>query len=186
MSVGSRPAVFLHRDGTLASRREDLDDPADVLFLPGVVEALEALKRAGFALVVVANQSGIASGLYSEAQYRAVAARLTELLGAAAALDLMLHCPHDPDCTGPCTCRKPATGMHESAARSLGLDLARPWYVGDKVSDVLPAMTLRGHGIPVRTGFGLEHESRLPPSLASVDDVPAAARLMLGIMTAET
>jgi D-glycero-D-manno-heptose 1,7-bisphosphate phosphatase len=77
-----RPAVFVDRDGTIIAERAYLADPAGVELVPGALEALVSLRDAGFALVTVTNQSGIARGLYGEADYHAVAARLAEVLAA--------------------------------------------------------------------------------------------------------
>jgi D-glycero-D-manno-heptose 1,7-bisphosphate phosphatase len=178
--VASRPAVFLDRDGTIIVERSYLADPAGVDLVPGTVEALTELRCAGFALVTVTNQSGIALGLYDEDAYRAVAKRLKEVLAAAGApVDATEYCPHHPDVTGPCPCRKPGTGMHRRAAAELGIDLTRSYYVGDKVTDVLPAIELGGRGILVRTGYGLEHEALVPEGVRVADDLRGAAGLIL-------
>jgi D-glycero-D-manno-heptose 1,7-bisphosphate phosphatase len=179
--VSGRPAVFVDRDGTIISERSYLADPEGVTLIPGVVSALVDLRAAGLALVTVTNQSGIALGLYSEADYHAVAGRLeAELAAAGTHFDLTEHCPHHPDVTGPCRCRKPATGMHRRASEALGLDLGRSYYVGDKVPDVLPAVELGGQGILVRTGYGSAHEADVPEETWVVDDLRAAADRILG------
>lgn len=175
-----RPAVFLDRDGTLIVEKNYLADPAGVVLVPGTVNALEDLRRAGFALVIVTNQSGIALGLYAESDYHAVAARLAHVLArGGVSLDRVEYCPHHPDITGPCGCRKPATGMHRRAAADLRIDLERSYYVGDKLTDVLPALELGGRGILVRTGYGSEHERGVPPGVRVADDLRAAAALIL-------
>lgn len=177
---GGRPAVFLDRDGTLIEEREYLADPAGVDLVEGVPEALKALRKAGYVLVVVTNQSGIARGYYGEDDYRAVASRLDAVLREAGApVDATLYCPHHPDETGPCVCRKPGTGMHRDAIRRFGLDPERSWFVGDKMSDVLPARTLGGRGILVRTGYGREMEPTLPDEFLVADDLPEAAGMIL-------
>lgn len=175
----SRAAVFLDRDGTLIREADYLADPDDVELLPGVVEALEELRNAGLALVVVTNQSGIARGLYTEDDYQRVAARLDRMLEERGApVDATYHCPHHPDFSGRCPCRKPDLGMHRAAARLLGLDLAASYFVGDKPSDVLAARSAGGKGILVRTGYGRRTEAAgtVPPGVEVVDDVGAAAR----------
>jgi len=180
VTAARRPAVFIDRDGTLVVERDYLADPAGVELVGGAADALGALHDAGYALVVVTNQSGIARGLYTEADYRRVAARLDHVLeGQGVPVDATYHCPHHPDFTGPCSCRKPGTGMYEQAARDLDLDLAASWYVGDKVADVLPALALGGRGILVRTGYGAEQEGDVPNAVAVVDDLGAAARFVL-------
>lgn len=175
-----KPAVFIDRDGTLIIEREYLADPAGVEFFPGATEALARLKEAGFVLVVVTNQSGIARGYYTLDDYEAVAARVDEALEEAGiSVDQTRYCPHHPDVTGPCACRKPQTGMYLDGAGDLGLDLGRSYYVGDKITDVLPALELGGQGILVRTGYGRELEESAPEGVLVVDDLGAAAELIL-------
>ena len=177
-----RRAVFLDRDGTLIQERDYLADPEVVSLLPGVPEALHLLTGAGFALVVVTNQSGIARGLYTLDDYHAVARRLDEELGRTGVeLDATFFCPHHPDLTGPCECRKPGTGMYVRAARELGLDLAGSYFVGDRQKDVAPAATLGGTGILVRTGYGLEEEVAVEEGTVVVDSLLDAARLILSV-----
>ncbi len=177
----SRPAVFVDRDGTIIAEKSYLADPEDVELIPGSAEAIRRLQEAGFAVVVVTNQSGIARGLYSDTDYHAVAARVEEVLAERRAVPAgTYYCPHHPDATGPCDCRKPDTGMHRRAARELDLDLTAAFYVGDKVSDVEPALALGGQGLLVRTGYGSEHEAAVPEGIWVVDDLSAAARRILG------
>lgn len=172
--------MFLDRDGTVIQERDYLADPADVALVDGAASAVAALRAAGFAVVIVTNQSGIARGLYGEDDYRAVAARLDELLNhAAAPVDATYYCPHHPDFTGPCDCRKPDLGMYRRATEALGLDPTSSFYVGDRLKDVQPALALGGTGILVRTGYGAEEAAGAPPEVAVVDDLPAAAALIL-------
>jgi D-glycero-D-manno-heptose 1,7-bisphosphate phosphatase len=175
-----RPAVFIDRDGTIIRERSYLADPAGVELVPGTIDALKALRAAGWPHVIVTNQSGIARGLYAESDYHRVAARLQEVLEQAGVPpEATYFCPHHPDVTGPCDCRKPATGMYRRAAASHGLDLSRSVYVGDKLTDVLPASTLGGHGILVRTGYGREQEALVAPEVTVVEDLAAAVRHIL-------
>ena len=135
-----RPAVFLDRDGTLIHDRHYLSDPAGVELLPGAADAIARLNRAGAFVVLVTNQSGIGRGLYGEEEYRAVHARLVELLAAQGArLDADYHCPLAPDAPDPEAMRKPGAGMFLRAAREHGLDPAASWYVGDRARDVAAA-----------------------------------------------
>ena len=180
LSTELRPAVFLDRDGTLIREKEYLADPAGVILLEGVPEALRRLREAGFALVVVTNQSGIARGLYSLADYHAVARRLDEVLDREGVLpDATYFCPHHPEITGPCNCRKPLTGMYLQAAEELRLDLAASFYVGDRIKDVLPAKELGGKGILVRTGYGVEEEASLPGEARAANNLLEAVEQLL-------
>ena len=176
-----RRAAFIDRDGTIMLEREYLSDPDGVEIIPGTFEALAALRAVGFALVIVTNQSGIARGYYSIDDYQAVAARLDALLEeAGGAVDTTRFCPHYPDLGGPCPCRKPGTGMYLDAAEELGLDPASSYYIGDKLTDVTPALELGGQGVLVRTGYGHELEASAPESILVVDDLAAAAELIVG------
>ncbi len=157
-----RPAAFLDRDGCIMVEREFLADPAGVQLIPGATDGLHALRRAGYALVVVTNQSGIARGLFAIDAFRAVQSRLEELLAAEGIrLDGVYLCPHHPDFDGACACRKPAPGLYLQAARELNLDLARSLFIGDRLSDVQAAETLGGTGILLRTGYGRDTEAAL-------------------------
>ena len=92
-------------------------DPDRVRLIPGVAAALARCNAPAIPVIVVTNQSGIARGLLTEAQYQSVRARLeADLLRAGARVDATYHCPHWEDVTGPCDCRKPGTGMYRQAA----------------------------------------------------------------------
>jgi histidinol-phosphate phosphatase family protein len=177
-----RRAAFLDRDGTIIQERNYIADPDDVVLLASAVAGMRALRDAGYLLVVVTNQSGIARGLVTPAQYEAVHARMAELLRAdGIELDGVYFCPHHPDFTGPCACRKPGTGLYEQAARELGIDLGRSLYIGDKTSDVAAAERLGGTAILVRTGHGRAHAPERPGAVLVARDLAAAARLAAGL-----
>jgi D,D-heptose 1,7-bisphosphate phosphatase len=172
--------VFLDRDGTLIVERDYLSDPDGVELIPGAAEAIAELQRAGFAVVLVTNQSGIARGMFTLDDYRAVAARLEEMLtSAGVTLDGTFFCPHHPDVSGDCACRKPGTGMHMDASRELGLDPGRSYFVGDKRSDVEAAVALGGTGILVHTGYGPKADLSGLDGVLRAPDLPGAARLIL-------
>lgn len=178
--MSGRPAIFIDRDGTIIEEKVYLSDPDGVELVPGAIDAMRALRDAGYALVVVTNQSGIARGLYTVEDYQAVAARLdARLAEAGVVVDRTEFCPHHPDITGSCDCRKPATGMFVRAAEALGLDVARSYFIGDKITDVRPGLELGGTGVLVRTGYGAELEAEAPADVWVVDDLPAAAARIL-------
>lgn len=150
MPPGANGAVFLDRDGTIIEDAHYLADPEGVRLLPGVAVEILALNTRGTLVIVVTNQSGIARGLVTEAQYEATRRRTDELLAAfGARVDDVYHCPHFPSVSGACDCRKPSTGLYLRAAAQHGVDLARSLYVGDKRRDVEPAIALGGTGILV-------------------------------------
>ncbi len=141
-AAAPRKAAFLDRDGVINLDRAYVSRWEDFEFVPGAIDAMRRLKTAGYALVVVTNQSGIARGYYSEAQYQALTDAMQQaLLEAGAAVDAVYHCPHHPkgkvaELAIDCDCRKPAPGMILRAARELNLSLADSILVGDKPSDI--------------------------------------------------
>jgi len=155
----TRPSgVFLDRDGTIIEDPGYLGDPIRVRLLSGAAEAVAKLNAAGIPVIVVTNQSGIARGLYGWDQYRAVKARVDLLLAREGArIDATYVCPHHPSVTGPCTCRKPAPRLFEEAADTLRIDLARAAWIGDRMSDVEPALAFGGTAALVLTGEGAGH-----------------------------
>ena len=185
MARGGRRAVFADRDGTIIEDRHYIADPADVALIPGSPEALLRLRALGLALVVVTNQSGIGRGLYTVADYRRVARETDrQLERAGVVVDATYFCTDAPGGDPRTTCRKPSTAMYRQAARDLGLVLAGSYFVGDKLSDVLPAEALGGTGILVRTGHGATEEKRgatgagLEPGWHVADDLAGAAALI--------
>lgn len=172
--------MFLDRDGTIVSERFYLADPERVELVPGAAAALRRFAAADYKLVVVTNQSGIARGLYTLREFEAVQRTIARLLEAqGVSLDAVYLCPHHPDFTGPCVCRKPGVALFRRAAQDLDIDVARSVFVGDRLKDVLPAQTLGGRAILVRTGYGKQQEPNAPPDVAVVEDIAAAAALVL-------
>jgi D-glycero-D-manno-heptose 1,7-bisphosphate phosphatase len=134
--------VFLDRDGTLVRDAGYTYRVEDYELLPGVVEGLRALGKAGFRLAIVTNQSGIARGHFSEAEFQAFQWHLVDdLARAGVEIARTYHCPHLPD--AGCDCRKPEPGLLFRARHELGADLARSWVIGDRESDI--ELARRGH-----------------------------------------
>ena len=160
MADGSR-AVFLDRDGTIIEDPGFLHEPDKVKLLPGAAEAIRRLNDGGYRVIIVTNQSGIARGRFTVADYEAVQQRLGALLAAhGARLDGAYFCPHHPQLTGPCDCRKPGLKLFRDAQAAFDIDLAQSWWVGDRLSDVQPARVLGGHGVLVTTGEGNLHQGQ--------------------------
>ena len=147
-SPGGRRAVFLDRDGTIIEDVAYLREPGQVRLLPGAAAAIERLNSAGLLAIVATNQSGIARGLLTAEQYQTSARRVDELLAQhGARLDAHYFCPHLPEVTGPCECRKPGTLLYRQAAGQFGIDLSESWWVGDRLRDVQPAEAFGGRGV---------------------------------------
>jgi histidinol-phosphate phosphatase family protein len=136
------PALFIDKDGTLVENLPMNVDPARIQLMPGAEVALFRLWRAGYRIVVVSNQAGVAFGDFHERALDGVEQRLRDLLGArGVTLDGFYYCPHHPEATVAeyrkrCRCRKPAPGLLRRAATALDIDLERSWMVGDILDDV--------------------------------------------------
>lgn len=152
-------AVFLDRDGTINQDRGYIYKPCDVVFEDGAPAAIAMLNQAGYKVIVVSNQAGIAYGHFSELAVRALHQWMAEqLLKQGAVIDAFYYCPHHPDGKDnyrvTCQCRKPAPGMLLNAAADFSIDLASSWMVGDHQSDMAagiaagtkPVFVLTGHG----------------------------------------
>jgi histidinol-phosphate phosphatase family protein len=189
---GSRRAVFLDKDGCLVVDVPYNVDPEKIRLTPGAAEGLAALHAAGYALVVVSNQSGVARGLFPASALAGVERRLRELLAAAGAPPAGFYwCPHHPhgrvaDYAVACGCRKPAPGLLVGAAADLGLDLARSWMVGDILDDVEAGRRAGCRTVLLVPGGETEWRDgpdRRPHYTAA--DLAAAARLILAADAAD-
>jgi D-glycero-D-manno-heptose 1,7-bisphosphate phosphatase len=173
----TRPAAFLDRDGTLLEDRDYAFALADYAPLPGAYEAVARLRAAGFAPVVITNQSGIGRGLFRASDYARFEAHfLADFAAHGAALDACYHCPHAPE--ERCACRKPGTALALRAAREHGLDLAASVVIGDKQSDVALAGALGCRALLVLTGQGRAQAERVAPDVPRVRDVLAAVEAL--------
>lgn len=125
-----------------------VQDPRDVQLLPGAADAIRRLNERRVPVIVVTNQSGIARGWLTMADYAAVQSQLLELLAEEDAhVTATYMCPHHPDVSGPCDCRKPGLAMYKQAIAEHSLDAARSVFIGDRWRDVVPAAGLGGLGI---------------------------------------
>ncbi|HJV64052.1 MAG TPA: HAD family hydrolase [Albitalea sp.] len=133
-------AVFIDKDGTLVADVPHNVDPAQLRFTPHALEGLKLLADAGYLLIVVTNQPGIARGLFTRAQLTRLQHALADMMAREGVpLTDFYACPHAPGPAGPvpgCLCRKPAPGLLRQAARAHQIDLARSWMIGDILDDV--------------------------------------------------
>jgi len=177
----SKRWILLDRDGTVIAEKHYLHDPAEVEILPGVVEGLLKLQKAGYKFVVLTNQSGIGRGYYSKEDMDAVHLRIAGLLAARGVLvSGFFHCPHRPD--ENCGCRKPKTGLAKQAMKSLGFSLAEVSCVaGDKKCDVDFASNLGVPSVLVMTGYGADEFAKGVRGLYNVIDMKEAAEIIIGM-----
>ena len=184
--AGGRPAVFLDRDGTIIEHVHYLADPGDVRLIPGAAEAIRTLREAGFACVVVTNQSAVGRGMITLAQLDLIHDEMTAQLALAGTkIDAIEFCPEPPSRADRTVIdhadRKPGPGMLFRAAGSMGLDLDESWMIGDMISDVIAGLNAGCKGsILVRTGNDRGLGEPVPGAEYRVaDDIAAAARMIL-------
>jgi D-glycero-D-manno-heptose 1,7-bisphosphate phosphatase len=175
-------AVFLDRDGTINVDKGYLHRIADFEFIPGAREALARLYRAGWRVVIVTNQSGVARGYYTEDDVLALHEWLRETLAEDGVyISGIYHCPHHPHGTiarysRECDCRKPGLGLFYRAAAELGLDIDASAAMGDRARD------LQICGVSKCAGYLLgntETEADLPSGVKRANDLLAAAKDIL-------
>ena len=207
--MSGQKAIFLDRDGTISFELgyiHEADMPKYGVY-PNSAAGLKKMKAAGYLLVMVTNQSGVARGYYGPEMVDRVHARLAELLAAGgAALDAIYYCPFHPDPyatpdigeaapgmvdakPNPAFAiesdwRKPKAGMGWQAVKDLGIDLSQSWMIGDKSADLGFAKNLGVPSILVRTGYGVETIEKMaakdqkPERVA--DDLLDACKFILG------
>ena len=183
------PAVFLDRDNTLIANDGDLGDPAAVDLLDGVPDGLRSLRDAGYRLIVVTNQGGVARGRYDEQDVDAVHQRIARLIderaGARQLIDRFYYCPYHPDATIEAyrqehPWRKPNPGMLLQAARDLDIDLESSWLIGDQLRDVQAGSSAGCRTILLRLdGESAPNGIGTPKPTATVTSFPDAVRRIL-------
>ena len=180
--TGTRPGLFLDRDGTVIEEKHYLSRPEDVELLPTVGQTIARMNSLGIPVAVVTNQAGIARGYFPESQIAKVHARVDELLAAFnARIDRYEYCPHHPveglgDYRIDCDCRKPKPGMLTRSAGALQIDLPRSLMVGDRMGDLEAGANAGCHSSLVRTGYG---------SSISLDFDPKSLRFLGAFQTLE-
>jgi D-glycero-D-manno-heptose 1,7-bisphosphate phosphatase len=188
--------VFLDRDGTMLDDIGYLTPGSAIRLFPWTIDAMRLLRRAGFALVVVTNQGGIARGLYDAAFVETTHELLARRFAAAGVeVASWQYCPHHPDGVLDawrtiCDCRKPARGMIDTAVAALGsVDFAQSWVIGDQASDVELGHVVGARTVLVRTGHGAAgmQDDRWPravsPPTVVADHLMAAAARILALST---
>jgi D-glycero-D-manno-heptose 1,7-bisphosphate phosphatase len=182
--VTRRRAAFLDRDGTIIEDVNYIARAEDVRLLPRADEAIRLLNQHGVMVVVITNQSGIARGLVTAAQYEAVRRRVDDVLAAGGArLDATYHCPHYPDVTGPCECRKPGTLLYDRAIADLNLDPAASMFAGDLPRDVLPAARYGGSPYLIRSASRPPDDAALHAGAPIVNSLLEAVQRYLEMRT---
>ena len=156
-------AVFLDKDGTISKDVGYLDDPAKLEVFPYSAKAIKMLNDAGFKVIVVSNQAGIARGLLTEDTLQAIDKKIHKIiLNSGGVIDAIYYCPHHPEhgihpFKKQCENRKPNPGMLLRGKKEFDLDMSKSYLIGDKLSDIEAGYNAGVKTILVKTGYGVEH-----------------------------
>jgi D-glycero-D-manno-heptose 1,7-bisphosphate phosphatase len=171
--------VVLDRDGTInVDSDEYIKSPDEWRPIPGSIEAMARLSRAGWTVTVATNQSGLARGFFDRATLDAMHAKLRALVEAAGGrVDYIAICPHHPD--DECDCRKPKPGLLDEILAKFGATPRETLVIGDSAKDVEMARARGARAMLVRTGNGRRAEAALSTAVEAHDDLAAAADALL-------
>ena len=162
-----KKAVFLDRDGCVNVEDNHITDIGKFRLYDGSLAAIKKLNEAGFLIVIITNQSGVARGLMTEELVQKTHELLLKWTSEAGVkIDQIEYCPHHPEGSVAkyaikCDCRKPATGMLKRAAEKLDIDFSSSYVLGDKISDIALGPATGAKAILVRTGFGTRDEQTI-------------------------
>lgn len=183
ININKNKCVFLDRDGVLIKDVGYLKNPEDIIIMPNSIEALKILKTAGFLLIIVTNQAGIAKGFFNTDELRAVNNKLLKIYeDNGVIIDDLYFCPHHENGTVEpynikCTCRKPETGMVLKGAEKFNIDTGKSFMVGDKDSDILLAKNSGLKSFYIRNSM-YEHDGNIAPDYY-VNDLKEAAEIII-------
>ena len=181
--MAARELIILDRDGVInRDSKTFVKSPDEWQPLPGSIEAIARLSKAGYTLAVASNQSGLARGLFDRDALEAMHDKLHRLVGdAGGGIDRIVVCPHGPD--DGCDCRKPKPGLLEQLGEHYGQPLDDVVVVGDSLRDLRAAVAVNARPVLVRTGNGTETEKQLSGELGNIevfDSLADAADRWLG------
>jgi len=155
-------AIFLDRDGVINKEVNYLSNPDEFELIEGSLKALKILKEKGFLLIVITNQAGIARGYFTEETLSQVHYKMNELLKKDnIVLDEIYYCPHHPEFTIKCNCRKPNPGMILEAQQKYNIDLKNSYMVGDTLNDIETGINANCKTVLVLTGYGMEEKRKI-------------------------
>lgn len=180
-------ALFLDRDGVINEETGYVHKIEECKFIPGVFEALQLAQKAGYKLIIITNQAGIAKQKFKEEHHHQLMAWMKEQFAADhISIDGEYYCPHHPQAVveqyrKECDCRKPQPGMILQAAQERNIDVTKSIVIGDKTSDILAGKKAGCKTILVRTGYGGKDEVSSTEPDYVVDDLLAAVKLILHI-----
>jgi histidinol-phosphate phosphatase family protein len=176
--------VFIDRDGTIIEDKDFIKSPDEIEFIPGSIEALRILKKMGYKIIVISNQSGIGRGILTEKMVKEVNdSFIRQLREKGTSIDALYYCPHHPE--DGCNCRKPETGMIRRAVAEHKLYLKEAVVIGDKLSDIEMGRRIGAKSILVLTGYGKKEREKLQDAMSKpdfiADDLLAAVKQLVNV-----
>ena len=157
-----KKAIFLDRDGVINKEVSYLSDPDKFEFIEGSIDALRDLKNMGYLLIVITNQAGIARGYFTENTLSKIHTKMTMILkNYEIEIDGIYICPHHPNFTGPCECRKPKPGMIIDASNKYNVDLNQSYMIGDTLKDIETGINAHCKTVLLLTGYGKEEVKKI-------------------------
>ncbi len=175
-------AVFLDKDGTIVEDVGYMNSHRQVKLFPGSAAAIKKLNEAGYKVIIISNQAGVARGLVTEDMIQTIDKTINkQLLSGGAHLDATYYCPHHPEhghypYKQACECRKPKTGLIDKAQKKFDLDLTSSFMIGDKATDIECGRQAGIKTIMVKTGYG-EVDKAKPDHVA--DNLAGAVEWLL-------
>ena len=164
-----KPALFLDRDGVINVEKNYLYKIEDFEFIEGIFELCHKYQKLGYLIIIVTNQSGIARGYYSEDDFSDLTRWMVDVFAREGiSIADVYHCPHHPDISGPCSCRKPEPGMLLKAAKEHDIDMENSLLVGDSERDILAA-----HRAGVRESYLFSSEAIKSEAKKIIKDLKA-------------
>ena len=155
-------AVFLDRDGVINKEVNYLSNPNDFVFIDGSIEALQILKKKGYLLIVITNQAGIARGYFTEKTLLKIHDKMLKTLRKNnILLDDIFYCPHHPEFSGACNCRKPSPMMIMHAKDRHNIDLENSFMIGDTLNDIATGINANCKTVLVLTGHGKKEQKKI-------------------------
>ncbi len=175
----SDSVVFLDRDGTIIEEKDFINSPDEIEFIPGSIEGIRTIRKLGYKIIVISNQSGIGRGILTEKMVKEINdSFIQQLRERDAPIDALYFCPHHPD--DDCNCRKPKAGMISRAVAEHKLELEKAVIIGDKLSDIEMGKRIGAKSILVLTGYGRREREKLPDTTVNpdfiADDLLGAAK----------
>lgn len=164
--------VFLDRDGTIIEDRRYAHKIKDLKFLPGAVSGLKKLIQIGYKLIIISNQAGIARKIYSKEEADMFNWELiAQLAKHGVIIEKIYMCPHHPEFTGPCSCRKPEPGLAKLAAKEFNINLKKSYFVGDKDCDIELGKNCGGKTFLIDNG---QYETTIKPNYRTANILKVA------------